>query len=164
MTNSSSKGKLVGGLLAVLAMTIVTGGCKDDDKQEARAEAAQAKAEVLKLRAEMLKLKGKSSYLREQLQTTTQGRDNLQWQMEQLLEEHNVAVTDFYNAQEEVDHLKAMLAEQTKKALELQEQVDRLKAVIRELQVRFERQDTNEIKMAEDANELTVVSEVEPNM
>ena len=141
-------------LLVILAATILLTGCKNDKKKKALAEAAQAKTEAVKLKAEVVELKGEISYLKEKLQTANVARDKLRKQSDELIEDKEAVTTDVQDAQQEVDNLKALLAEQTKKANELQKQVDQLKAVIREFQTRIEPNKTPEQpKAGGDANQ-----------
>jgi len=132
------------GLLVAWVAAALLGGCDDSEKQKALAEAAQAKVELVKLRAEVVGLKGEISYLKEKLQTANQARDKLQQQLDQLLEERDIVVTEADSAQEQSDKLATTLAEQTKKAGELDKQVELLKGVIRELQTRIEPNTTPE--------------------
>jgi chromosome segregation ATPase len=139
--------------IALVAITLLI-GCDDGKKKKALAEAAQAKTEAVKLRAETVALKGEISYLKEKLQTANQAQNKLQKQLDELLEENNAATKDTLDTQQETNNLKAMLAEQTKKAGDLAKQVEQLKAVIRELQVKIEKPKTAEPPKAEgDANQ-----------
>jgi len=140
-------------LIALVAIAILS-GCDDGKKKKALAEAAQAKTEAVKLKAEVVELKGEISYLKEKLQTANVARDKLRKQSDELIEDKEAVTTDVQDAQQEVDNLKALLAEQTKKANELQKQVDQLKAVIREFQTRIEPNKTPEQpKAGGDANQ-----------
>jgi len=136
-------------LLIILTALVLPAGCKDDEKKKAFAEAAEARMELIKAKAEMVKLKGEISYLKDKLQTVTLTRDDLQEQLDQSLKEHDDDATETQNSQQEIDNLKAMLAEQNKKAGELERQVEQLKTIIREFQARIEQKDANQPKPAE---------------
>ena len=125
-------------LLSSYALVLLFAGCKDDEKKKALAEAAQARAEAVKLQAEIVQLKGEASYLREQLLTANQAQDKLKEQVDLHLEEKDAVITEAQDSQQESDKLSTLLAEQTKKATELEKQVVQLKAVIRELQSRID--------------------------
>jgi chromosome segregation ATPase len=126
------------GLLIACITVMMLSGCKDDNKKKALAEAAQAKVELVKVKAEMAKLKGEVSYLNEKLQTANQDKDKLQQQLDDLLKERDTVITEADNSLEQTDKLTTVLAEQIRKANELQKQVEQLKAVIRALQSRIE--------------------------
>jgi len=135
-------------------MSIILAGCDDGEKRKALAEAAQAKVELVKLRAEIVKLKGEISYLRQNLQTENQARDNLQQKLDQLLEEKDTAITEAQDNQQQNDNLVLVLAEQTKKANDLEKQVEQLRAVILELQAAIEQQITEQPQSTEQIQDI----------
>jgi chromosome segregation ATPase len=98
-------------------------------------------------------LKGEVGYLKEKLLAANQARDMLKERLDELLEDQNSIATEAQNAQVEIDGLKAKLAEQIKKATELEKQVEQLKAVIREVQTKLEQQAAEQQAGKHDTNE-----------
>jgi peptidoglycan hydrolase CwlO-like protein len=70
-----------------------------------------------------------------------------------LLEDQNSVATETQNDEVEIDDFKAKLAEQTKKANELEKQVEQLKAVIRQVQIKLEQQAAEQQAEKHEANE-----------
>jgi len=128
----------------LLGIMLALAGCKKDGEKEAIAEAAQARMELVKAKAEAMGLKGEVSYLREKLLAANQARDILKQQVDELLEDHNSIATESQNAEVEIEGLKAKLAEQTRKANELEKQIEQLKAIAREFQAKVDQQKNEE--------------------
>jgi chromosome segregation ATPase len=148
-------------LLYTFAFVLLTAGCKETKTKKAGEEAAQAKMELVKAKADIIQLKGEVGYLKDRLKTTEQVRDKLQQQLDDTSKQHDNITGD---NQQEIDKLKAVLIEQTKKTIELQKQVDQLKAVIRELQTLIEQKPADKlVTPGQEVNQSPLVSTSETN-
>ena len=127
-------------LCSLLSLT----GCKDAEREQAVAEAAEAKEGLIKVKADLAKIMSERDSLKLELTAVTDARDKLQAavdhaknikeQLSGLTEERDTAIAKATEAQSIVEKLKSQLAEQIQKVTglegqnkKLQEMIDKLK-------------------------------------
>lgn len=139
-----SKEKLTVIFLSVLLCSLFSLiGCKDAEKEQAVAEAAETKIELTKVKALLAGATSDLDGLKLKMATVVEARDKLQTALEQagkikdqlagLTEQRDAAIAKATEAQGLVEKLKGQLAEQVKKAVGLESQNKKLQEMLGEL-------------------------------
>lgn len=129
MTRTKPKISIV--FLAMLCCLLMVAGCKEGEKEQALAEAAEAKAQLATTQVDLARSAKDKDALTLQLATAAQARDTLQEQVDKLTKSRDEAVK---SAQKQIKSLTVLLRDQSKETARLEAQNEKLQATINELQ------------------------------
>jgi chromosome segregation ATPase len=147
-------------VFALLSCALVLGGCRDKEKQQALARAAEAELTLSKVKANLMRAESEVASLKEESGAAKSARDELAEQVKQLTSERDNAIAQTAGGQDAVKKLASQLSDQINKAAELQNQVTQLQKVIED-----QRQTVEQLQKVIDGLKITPApSATEPNV
>ncbi len=147
------------GCVCMLAYALVIAGCKDEEREQALAEAEEARLALVKVKTALSRANREITDLKEELAAVKETRNELQARIDQIIREHGSVVAEAGNAKERLRQLAAQSDDQAKSMSTVQSENAELKTMAETQQATIDEQKATIEELKKTIEELQGTSE-----